>query len=72
MSVAVAEVLVDEAVEIAELQLDGGAHVVEPHDPAVLADDLQPALEAALVIVGHLQHEEIFEDVSVHGVAGSL
>ena len=70
--VAVAKVLVDEAVEIAELQLDGGAHVVEPRDPAVLADDLQTALEAALVVAGNLQHEEILEDVSIHGVAGSL
>ena len=64
--VAVAEVLVDEVVHVTELQLDGGAHVVEAHDPRVVRDDLEAALDAAPVVVRQLQDEQIFEDVAIH------
>ena len=44
MSLRSTKVLVDEVVHVAELKLDGGAHVVEAHNLAVVADDLKAAL----------------------------
>ena len=55
--VALAEVLVDEAVDVAQLQFDGGTHVVEAHNLSVVTDDLQAALEIAQVIIRHFQYE---------------
>ena len=37
---AVAEILVNEGIDVAELQLDRGMDVVEAHDPREIADDL--------------------------------
>ena len=55
--VALAKVLVNECVHITQLQLDGGAHVVEAHDLSIVADDLQAALHVAQVVIGQLQYE---------------
>ena len=63
---SVAEVAMDEPVHVAELQLDRSAHVVEPNDLRVGGDDLQAALDAAPMVVGDLEHEQVFEDVTVH------
>ena len=42
--VAVAEILVDEVLHVAQLQLDRGADVVEAHDARVGRDDVEAAL----------------------------
>src|ERR1019366_6775673 len=55
--VAAAKVLVDKAVNIAQLQLDGGAHIVEAHDLRIVADDLQAPLKVAQVVIGHFEYE---------------
>jgi hypothetical protein len=57
---------VNKAVNVAELKLDGSPHVVESGDATVLSDDLEPALQTALMVVCHLEDEQIFKDVSVH------
>jgi hypothetical protein len=51
------KVLVNEGVNIAELQFDGGAHVVKAHNLREVIDDLQAPLQVAQVVVGQLQHE---------------
>jgi hypothetical protein len=43
---------VDEGVHIPELQLDGGADVVEAHDLGKLRYDAKSAVEFAKMIVG--------------------
>src|ERR1700674_4896646 len=55
--VAVAKVPVDEAVNVAQLQLDSGAHIIKAHDLCIVADDLQAALQVAKVVIGHLENE---------------
>ena len=55
--VALAEVLVNEIVDIAQLQLDGGAHVIEAHNLRVVADDLEASLQIAKVVIGYLKNE---------------
>ena len=55
--VPVAEILVDETVDIAQLQLDGGAHVVEAHDLGIIADNLQAPLQVAQVVISHFEYE---------------
>jgi hypothetical protein len=51
------EVLMDEGVDIAELQFDGGAYVIEAHNLREVIDDLQAPLQVAQVVIGQLQHE---------------
>jgi len=62
----VAKILVDEAVDVAQLHLDGGPDIVEAHDAGILADDLQAAFEFAVMVVGHFEHEKIFKNDAVH------
>ena len=61
--VAVAEVLVDEAVDVAQLQLDGGADVVEAHHLRVGSDDLEAALYVSQMVVGQLQDKQLIENI---------
>ena len=69
---AVDEILVDEVLDVAELELDAGADVVEADDLRELLDDLEAALEAAEVVVRHLQHEQVFKDVFIDQCATPL
>ena len=55
--VTVAKIPVDEAVNIAQLQFDGSAHVVEANHLRIVADDLQTALNVAQVVIGHFENE---------------
>jgi hypothetical protein len=41
----------DEGADIAELQLDGGAHVIEAYDLRELMDDSEAAFDTTQVIV---------------------
>ena len=59
-----AEILVDERLHVPELELDRRAHVVEADDAGVGVDDLQAALDAPEVVVGHLEDEQIFEHIA--------
>ena len=54
-------ILVDEAIDIAKLQFDRGAHVVESYHLAEISNDLQAAFETAPVVVGKLKDEKIFK-----------
>ena len=56
----------NEAIDVAELQLHRGTHVVEPDHSRVGGDDLQTALDTAPVVVRDLEDEQVFEDVPVH------
>ena len=49
----------DEAVEIAELELDRRAHAMFVHHLRMAADDLQAMLDRALMVVGEIEHEQI-------------
>ena len=51
-------------VDVAELELDRRADVVEADDLGVFADDLQAALDLAPVVVGQLQDEQVFKDIA--------
>ena len=55
--VAVAKIPVDEAVNVAQLQFDGGAHIVEAHNLRIVTDDLQAALKVSQVVIGHFEDE---------------
>jgi hypothetical protein len=57
---------VDEGVHVTELQLDRSADIIKPGNSAVLPDDLQAPLQAALVIIRHLKDEKVFKNVAVH------
>ncbi len=61
---AVAVRRVDEGVDVAELQLDGGAHVVVAHDLREVGHDPTTAVDAPQVVVGQLENEEVLEDVA--------
>ena len=61
-----------ERVDVPELEFDRGAYVVEANDPRVVGDDLDAALDAAPMVIRHLEHEEVFEDVPVHVTPLSL
>ena len=63
---AITKILVHKAVHVSELELDGGAHVVEADHAAVLMHNIQGALEAALVIIGHFKNEQVFKDITIH------
>ena len=59
---------VNEGVHVAELQLDGGAHVVETHHLGEGIDDFQSPVEPSPMVVGHFQHEKVFENIAIdHG-----
>lgn len=62
---AVGEVFVDEAVHIAELQLDCGAHVVEADYLGKHTYNLQAPLNTSEMVISHLKHKEVFENISV-------
>jgi hypothetical protein len=70
--VAVAEVLVDEAVDVAQLQLDGGADVIEAHHLRVGSDDFQPALYVSEMVVGQLQDKQLIENIRTGHDSSSL
>ncbi|MNJ68749.1 hypothetical protein D3C77_650230 [compost metagenome] len=55
----------NELIDIAELQLDGSLDVVVTRDRSVVADNFQPALQPAPVIVGELQYEQVFKQIFV-------
>ena len=55
----------DEGIHIAELELDRRPYVVEAHDGGVVADDFEPAVKPAPVVVRHLEDEQVFEQVAV-------
>jgi hypothetical protein len=63
---ATAEILVDEVVGLAELQLDGGPHIVEADYLGEVIDDAQAPVHAAPVVVGQFENEQVFKDVVVH------
>ena len=62
----IAVVLVDEAVNVAELHLHRRLHVVEADDLAEVLNDLQTAFDLAPVVVGQFQDEKIFEKMVLH------
>jgi hypothetical protein len=61
--VAVAEVLMDEAVDVAQLQLDGSADVIEAHHLRAGSDDFQAALYVSQMVVGQLQDKQLIENI---------
>jgi hypothetical protein len=61
--VAVTEVLMDEAVDVAQLQLDGGADVIEAHHLRAGSDDFQAALYVSQMVVGQLQDKQLIENI---------
>ena len=63
---AAAMVAMDEAVDVAELQLDRRVDVVEADHPPEIADDLQPALELAPMVVRQLEYEQVAENRVLH------
>ena len=68
-----AEIPVNERIDVAELQLDGGPDVVEADHLGERRNDSQAALHTAPMVVGHLQYEKVFEDIAVdHNVPPSL
>jgi hypothetical protein len=56
----------DEVGDVAELQLDHGTDVVETDDLGEFLDDFESALDTAEMVVGQLQHEEVFKYVIVN------
>ena len=52
----------DELLDVAKLQLDRRADIVVAHDGGVVADDLQSAVDAAQMVVGELEDEQVFEN----------
>jgi hypothetical protein len=61
---ALAEILVDEGVDVAKLQLDRRLDVVEADDPRKVGDDAQPAFKSALVVVCQFEDEQVFKDLA--------
>src|SRR6266511_108917 len=61
--VTAAEIAMDEVLNVAQLDLDGGAHVVKAHHLAVGGDDLQPALDTSQMVVRHLQYKQLIEKI---------
>ena len=56
---------VDEGIHLAELELDRRPDVVVADDGGMVADDLEPALDAAPVVVGQFQDEEVLEQIAI-------
>ena len=66
MQFAVAAILgVDEGVHVTELELDRRPDVVVADDGRMVAADLEPALDAAPVVVGQFQDEEVLEQIAI-------
>ena len=59
--VTLAEILVNEGIHIAQLDLDGGTHVVEADDAREVGDDAQAALEPPPMVIGKFENEEVFK-----------
>lgn len=56
---------VDEGVHVAELEFDRRPDVVVAEDGGMVADDLEPALDLAPVVVGQFEDEEVLEQIAV-------
>jgi hypothetical protein len=56
---------VDEIIHVAKLELDRRPHVIEPHDPRVLAYDFKAAIHVPPVVVGHFKDEEVLKEIAV-------
>ena len=61
-----AVLLMDEAVDVAELKFDGGPHLVGADDGAEISDDLQASIEAAQVVVGEFENKKLVKDRHSH------
>ena len=69
---AINEVFMDESVHVAELQLDGRPDVIESNHLGERIDDLKAAFEAAEMVIGHFQHKQVFENVTIDHSASSI
>ena len=66
---AAAEIPVDEAVHVADLEFDRRPDVVEPDDPGEIVHDFQAPLDTAPMVVRHFEHEKLVKNISVHNHA---
>jgi hypothetical protein len=57
---------VNKVADIAKLKLDCCPHVIESGDATMLSDDLEAALQAALMVVCHLEYEQIVKYLVIH------
>ena len=46
--------------------------LLKTNDAAVFAHNFQGAVELAVMVIGHLEDEEIFEDDVIHGISDWL
>ena len=69
---AINEVFMDEGVHVAELQLDGRPDIIKSNHLGERIDDFEAAFEAAEVIIGHFQHKQVFENVTIDHSASSI
>jgi hypothetical protein len=56
---------VNEIVDVAKLQLDGGANVVVPDNGREFLYDPKTAIHIAPVIIGELENEQLVENVAI-------
>jgi hypothetical protein len=52
-----------ELADVAELQLDHRAHVIEANDLGKFLNDFQSPFDAAKMVVGKLQNEQILKNI---------
>jgi hypothetical protein len=57
---------VNEAIDIAKLELDGRPDVVKSSYSTMFFNNLKSSVKPSLMIISHLEYEKVFEDVSVH------
>lgn len=55
----------DKPIDIPKLELDRRPHVVEADNGRVVANDPEPTVKPAPVVVGHFEDEEVLEQVAV-------
>src|SRR5215471_7645940 len=62
--VPMAKIAVNKIVDVANLQLNRRPYVVETDNLSVRADDLQASLDVSQMVVGQLEHEYLFKNLS--------
>src|SRR6185437_10419733 len=60
------EIFMNESLDIAELELDGSAHIIEAHHLGKLLNDLQSPFHTSEMVVSHLQNKEILENILIN------
>jgi hypothetical protein len=53
----------DELSDVTELKLDCGAHIVEANNLGKFMDDFKSPFDAAKMVVGKLQNEQILKNI---------